>query len=106
MLVDEMSGSGGDAFPSLLQGYGRAKLLGTRTMGAGGHVEVQPALYFSQLGTRMTKSLFYRPDGVPVENNGAVPDIAYAITRDDFMYGYRDYQRFYLAKILELVDSR
>jgi hypothetical protein len=103
MLIDEMSGSGGDAFPALMKGFGRAKLLGTRTMGAGGHVVVQPALYFSQVGSRMTKSLFYRPDGVPVENNGAVPDIPYTITRDDFVHEYKGYQAFYVSKLLELV---
>lgn len=103
MLIDEMSGSGGDAFPALLQGAGRAKLLGTRTMGAGGHVQEQPPLAFSRVNFRMTKSLFFRPDGVPVENNGTLPDIPYEITRDDFMYGYKGYQAFYLSKLLELI---
>lgn len=103
VLIDEMSGSGGDAFPAYMKGYNRAKLLGTRTMGAGGHVEVQAALNFSQLGSRMTKSLFYRPDGVPVENNGAVPDIPYTITREDFVNGYKDYQKFYLNKLSEML---
>ena len=101
MLIDEMSGSGGDAFPAVMQGIGRAKLLGTRTMGAGGHVVEQPRLFYSQIGIRMTKSLFYRPDGVAVENNGAVPDYPYEPTRDDFTYGYRDYRAFYLSKLLE-----
>ncbi len=96
MLIDEMSGSGGDAFPSLMKGYGRATLVGTRTMGLGGHVEEQPNLTYSQLSWRTTKSLFYRPDGVAVENNGAVPDYPYTITREDFMYEYADYQKFYL----------
>jgi C-terminal processing protease CtpA/Prc len=103
VTIDEMSGSGGDAFPAILQGIGRAKLLGTRTMGAGGHVVEQPALFFSRLGSRMTKSLFYRPDGVPVENNGAEPDYPYTITRDDFLYGYRGYQAFYVSKLLERI---
>ncbi|MBI3017424.1 MAG: PDZ domain-containing protein, partial [Deltaproteobacteria bacterium] len=61
MLIDEMSGSGGDAFPAMLQGNGRAKLLGTRTMGAGGHVVELPPLNNSGIQLRMTKSLFYRP---------------------------------------------
>jgi C-terminal processing protease CtpA/Prc len=69
MLIDEMSGSGGDAFPAMMQGIGRAKLLGTHTMGAGGHVENQAPLFYSQLNVRMTKSLFFRPDGVAVENH-------------------------------------
>ncbi|MBI3018554.1 MAG: PDZ domain-containing protein [Deltaproteobacteria bacterium] len=103
MLIDEMSGSGGDAFPALLQGNGRAKLLGTRTMGAGGHVIEAPSLNNSGIELRLTKSLFYRPDGVAVENNGAIPDFPYTITRDDFVYKYKNYQKFYLQKLLELV---
>ncbi len=100
MLIDEISGSGGDAFPALMQGYGRATLLGTRTSGLGGHVNELPPLNNSQIAIRMTKSLFFRPDGVEVENNGAVPDVPYSITRDDFMYGYKGYQEFYLKTLL------
>ena len=100
VLIDELSGSGGDAFPSIMQGLGRAKLLGTRTMGAGGHVVMPAPLYHSAVGMRMTKSLFFRPDGVAVENNGAVPDFDYAPTRNDFLNEYADYQEFYLSKLL------
>lgn len=105
MLIDEMSGSGGDAFPSLMKGYGRAKLIGTRTMGLGGHVVAQAALFYSQIVPEMTKSLFYRPDGVAVENNGAEPDFAYSITRDDFVYGYHGYRAFYEQKLADLVNA-
>lgn len=103
MLIDEISGSGGDAFPAIMQGIGRAKLLGTRTMGAGGHVTEQPDLPYSRVKVRMTKSLFYRPDGVAVENNGAVPDYPYALTRDDFMSGYVDYRSYYLQVLNQLI---
>jgi C-terminal processing protease CtpA/Prc len=103
MLIDEMSASGGDAFPALMQGYGRAKLLGTRTMGAGGHVTENPPLNYSQIEVSMTRSMFFRPDGVPVENNGAVPDYKYEITTDDFVNDYKDYQKFYTEKLLDLV---
>lgn len=105
MLIDELSGSGGDAFPSVMQGIGRAKLMGQRTMGAGGHVTEQPLLNHSGLNVRMTKSLFYRPDGVPVENNGAAPDFEYAPTKADFVGKYADYQKVYLAKIYEMVAA-
>jgi hypothetical protein len=101
MLIDELSGSGGDAFPSLMGGYKRATLLGTRTWGLGGHVADIAPLYNSGINVRITKSLFFRPDGVPVENNGAVPDINYTITRDDFMYEYKNYQKFYLKALME-----
>lgn len=103
MTIDELSGSGGDAFPAMLQGYGRAKLIGTRTMGAGGHVSSNPALNYSQINVSMTRSLFFRPDGVPVENNGAVPDYPYEITTDDFLNGYKGYREFYTQKLLEMV---
>lgn len=106
MLIDEMSGSGGDAFPSMMKGFGRAKLLGTRTIGAGGHVVATPALNYSGITVEMTRSLFYRPDGVEVENNGAVPDFPYTPTREDFMYEYRNYQKFYLEKLAEVVAGK
>lgn len=103
MLIDELSGSGGDAFPSIMQGIGRAKLLGTRTMGAGGHVIELPPLNNSQILVRMTKSLFYRPDGVAVENNGANPDITYFPTQNDFVSEYQDYQTFYLNELFKML---
>jgi C-terminal processing protease CtpA/Prc len=103
MLVDEMSGSGGDAFPAMLQGMQRAKLMGVRTMGAGGHVQAAPGLNYSSNRLNLTKSLFYRPDGVAVENNGAVPDIAYQPTRDDFLYKYKNYQNRYLEELEKLI---
>ncbi len=103
MLIDEMSGSGGDAFPAIMQGIGRAKLMGVRTMGAGGHVVMMPSLNNSSNVISMTKSLFYRPDGVAVENNGAVPDIQYLPSREDFLYDYREYQERYLEELAKLI---
>lgn len=103
MLIDFMSGSGGDAFPATLQGFGRAKLFGTPTMGLGGHVENLPALNYSGMKLRMTKSLFYRPDGTPIENNGAVPDYPYTITRNDFLFDYKGYQEAYLQTLFTLI---
>lgn len=107
MLIDEMSGSGGDAFPAHMQGEGRAKLLGTRTMGAGGHVEEIPGgLNNSGIQIRLTKSLFFRPDGVAVENNGAVPDYPYEITVDDYVNEFSGYQQFYIQKVGELIKAQ
>ena len=103
VLIDEMSGSGGDAFPALMQGAGRAKLLGTRTVGAGGHVVELPGLNNSQIKVRITKSLFYRPDEVAVENNGAHPDIPYTPTLNDFKYGYLEYQAFFTKELLKML---
>ncbi|MBI2974256.1 MAG: hypothetical protein HYY43_01520 [Deltaproteobacteria bacterium] len=104
ILIDYFAGSGGDAFPAMMQGLGRAKLLGTTTMGLGGNVIQMPPLFYSQLGTRMTQSLFFRPDGTPVENRGAEPDIPYEITIEDFVNGFADYQKFYTDELLKLID--
>ncbi|MGE4131784.1 MAG: S41 family peptidase [Bdellovibrionales bacterium] len=102
VLIDEVAGSGGDMFPAMMQGLGRAKLFGQTTSGLGGHVQNYPAaLPYSQLQFTLTKSLFYRPDGVAIENNGAVPDQTYTITREDVMYGYRQYQKAYLEYLFQ-----
>ncbi len=103
VLIDELSGSGGDAFPAMMQGLGRAKLVGTRTSGLGGHVNAQAPLNYSGIAYRMTRSLFFHPNGTPIENNGATPDFPYAITRDDFVNGYRAYREFYTQKLLEQI---
>lgn len=101
MLIDHQSGSGGDAFPSMMKGLGRATLFGTQTMGLGGHVQNTPALNNSGIQMRITKSLFYKPNGDEVENNGAIPDVPYTITRDDFLYEYKGYQQAYLKALFE-----
>lgn len=103
VLTDEMSGSGGDAFPAMMQGLGLARVMGSRTMGAGGHVVEVPGLYHSGNSVRLTKSLFYHPNGTAIENNGVTPDIAYNPTRADFLYGYREYQQAYLNQLFKLI---
>lgn len=108
VLIDEIAGSGGDAFPGMMAGRPMTRLLGTRTSGLGGHVEAFPKLPNSQIGGRYTKSLFFRADGVAVENNGAVPSPGheYAHSYNDFVDNYREYQAFYLQKLLELVQAQ
>jgi len=93
LLINEMSGSGGDLFPALLQDFGRARLLGTRTMGAGGHLWDDPHLQLkhSRAEVNLTRSMIYRPSGRPIENYGVEPDRPYSISRDDFMNGYVRY---------------
>lgn len=107
MLIDEIAGSGGDAFPAMLGGFKRARLIGTATSGLGGHVMDMAPLPHSQMGGRLTKSLFYRPDGVAIENNGAVPlaEDRYLPTYNDFVDEYREYQAFYLERLLAMVRA-
>lgn len=106
MLINELSGSGGDVFPSLMQDYGRAKLLGTRTMGAGGHLWDDPDLVLphSHAVISLTRSLIYRKDGRLIENAGIEPDFQYEITVSDFMNGYQNYLKTAERQLLELVN--
>lgn len=105
ILIDELAGSGGDAFPSMMKGEGRARLFGQQTSGLGGSVGTYPALFHSQMSINMTATQFYKPDGSPVENNGAIPDQTYEITRDDLMYGYKLYQKAYTEELLKMIPS-
>jgi hypothetical protein len=101
ILIDDQAGSGGDAFPSIMKGIGRAKLLGQQTAGLGGSVEGFAPLNHSQMEIRMTVSLFFKPDQSPVENNGAIPDEYYTETRDDLIYKYRPLQQAYTDYLLK-----
>lgn len=105
ILIDQEAGSGGDAFPSLMKGFGRAKLFGQQTGGLGGSVGEYPKLFHSQMLVNMTATQFYKPDGSPVENNGAVPDMTYEITRDDFLYGFKNYQKAYTKAVEDLIKE-
>lgn len=93
LLINEMSGSGGDLFPALMKDFGRAKLLGTRTMGAGGHLWDDPHLQLknSRGEINLTRSLIYRHNGQPIENLGVEPHEKYQISMDDFLNGYSYY---------------
>lgn len=84
VLVDDFSTSTGDYFPALIQDNKRAKLVGTRTNGAGGSVIDLSAGWYSETNTRVTVSMMVRPEereveGFPkspfVENVGVRPDI-------------------------------
>lgn len=84
MLVDDFSTSGGDYLPALIQDNKRAKLVGTRTNGAGGSVIGQSAGWYSETNTAVTVSLIVRleerqydafPKSPFLENVGVRPDI-------------------------------
>lgn len=99
LLIDELCGSGGDAFPMILKGNKAATLFGHRTAGMGGNVSSMDALPHSGAQFKLTRSLFYlaSPDGTLsdeaiIENNGVSPDIQ----RD---YGLVDYKEGFVTYI-------
>lgn len=115
ILINEFSISGGDYFPALIQDNRRATLFGQTTMGAGGSVMwyKQPVGY-SEVKYSHTISLGWRdpeietPDGKKthhIENVGAIPDIEYKVTLDDFMGGYQLYRDAAVKAALSLVGN-
>lgn len=107
VLVDELAGSCGDAFPMLVKNNNVAKIFGTRTMGLGGNVEPF-TLRNSQTSVRLTRGLFtsFREDGqyapeLLVENNGVIPDYQYEHTVNDFRMGFVGYVREFSKKAIE-----
>jgi hypothetical protein len=89
VLTDEMSASAAEVFAAGIQDNGRGRLVGWRTMGAGGSVEAWEAGSYSLGSTSVTESLMNRghdvftgrhrkgsfPPAPYVENIGVRPDV-------------------------------
>lgn len=112
MLVDELSGSGGDIAPLLMKENGLATLFGQRTMGLGGTVEPILNLPASQATVNLTRGMFapFSPDGkydfdkMP-ENNGVTPDIAYEHTVEDVRDGYLGYVQAFSQAAIDVEEK-
>lgn len=107
VLVDELAGSCGDAFPMLIKNNNVAKLFGKRTMGLGGNVE-SFTLTHSRTAFRMTRGLFTShradkkyTDDLLIENNGVTPDYLYEHTVDDFRSGFVGYVRAFSEQAIK-----
>ncbi len=105
LLINEFDFSGGDAFPAIMKDNGRVTLFGTQTSGAGGNVAEHGPLTNSFFKLQLTESLMVRPNGQYMENRGAVPDIKYEITEDDFMNDYRGYVKAFTVEALRLAGA-
>jgi C-terminal processing protease CtpA/Prc len=112
LLIDELCGSGGDAFPMLMKGNKVATLFGHRTSGLGGNVEELPPLPNSRAVFRMTRSFFYlaSPDGkleetAIIENNGVSPDMERTYGYEDFKDQFSTYVRDFSNAAVGLVKE-
>jgi hypothetical protein len=88
MLINEQDFSAGDATPAILQDYGRVKLVGVRTAGAGGSVEEFRNTITSDYTFHLTTSLMVRKGGRFVENYGVRPDIPFTLVPQDYVDGF------------------
>jgi C-terminal processing protease CtpA/Prc len=112
VLVDELAGSCGDAFPMLISNNHVAPLFGRRTMGLGGNVEPFGPLSNSDATLYLTRGLFTThrddetyPASVFVENNGVQPDIEHVISVDDFRAGFIEYMTHFSQELAQRVDA-
>lgn len=113
VLIDELAGSGGDAFPMLIQRNGVAPLFGRRIMGLGGSVVQFGPLPHSDALFTVTRGLFttYQEDGTYapsdfIENNGVQPDIEHVISANDFRGGFLDYMTHFSDAIIGQIVAR
>lgn len=110
MLTDELSASGGDAAPLLVQANQLGVLFGQTTVGAGGNVE-GGILAYTGLQFGVSRGLFtaYDPSGAYpesrfVEDQGVTPDIVYSHTLADFRAGYVGYVAAFSDALLAELD--
>jgi hypothetical protein len=106
ILVNESSYSSADAVPAILQDNKRAVVFGTETAGAGG--SVRSFSLPNRLGIvsfSLTANISYRPDGNPIENRGVIPDVAYALTGEDYRTRCKPYGERVNAEIAKIMGN-
>ena len=76
ILTDELCASACDIFATTMQDLGLGKVVGARSMGAGGNVIYAGVAPHVRMELYQTVSVLYRRDGSAIENAGAAPDRA------------------------------
>lgn len=105
ILVNCLDFSGGDFFPAIFQDNARAKIFGSRTAGAGGHMT--STTFPNRFGIKSfnyTRSFAERIDKNPIENLGVQPDIPYELTQEDLQNKYAGYVKAVQKAVRQLVD--
>lgn len=115
VLADELSGSAGDSFPSVIQDNGRGKIVGYQTMGLGGNVVLYDATVYSEVRSTVTQSLMTRrepvvttefPTAPYIENIGVRPDIELDyMTRENLMNRGVPFVNAFTRIILEQIGN-
>jgi len=103
MLVDALDFSCAELFQALLKDAGRARLMGSKTVGAGGGIS-PPIAFPNRLGIgdfQLTTSIVTRPNGQIIEGIGIEPDVHYTLTAEDYLHNFEPYKK----RILEEIDK-
>jgi C-terminal processing protease CtpA/Prc len=114
VLIDELSASGGDSFPAMVQDNKRGILYGYRTMGAGGSVFGTGAGAYSEGFTTITQSLMNRQNDVVtpdypaapyIENIGVRPDVeSDYMTRDNLLQNGRPFVEGFVSTMVDHIS--
>lgn len=115
VLVDDVSASAGDSFPSVIQDNGRGKIVGYQTMGLGGNVVTYDGTVYSEVQARVTQSLMTRrepvvttefPAAAYIENIGVRPDVELDyMTRENLMNRGVPFVNAFTRIILEQIGN-
>lgn len=106
-LINEMDISGGDFMPAIIQDNKRARIVGTKTAGAGGVVSGNTFINRSGiLMFSLTSSIAERSNHLPIENLGVTPDFELKVTADDVQNGYPHYTKAVLNHVNELLKKK
>ena len=88
LLTDEMTASAAEYFAAVFQDNQRGALLGMRTMGAGGNVDVFPVTTYSSGMASVTESLMHRLNPVTTSDYPAAPYVENIGVRPDVLMDY------------------
>ena len=104
LLINALDFSGGDFFPAIMQDNQRARLMGSKTAGAGGFV--LGTQFPNRCGLQsiaVTGSVASREDSSSLENLGVEPDIPYELTVEDLQNGYQHFANEIVENIEEMI---
>lgn len=106
ILTNSLDFSGGDFFPAIMQDNNRAKIVGTRTAGAGGYVVgLQYPNIFGLAFLSYTGSIAERANDNPIENLGVTPDHELKFTAKDMQNNFSDYIGSVNSYVADLLKS-
>lgn len=106
VLVDSKTASAAEIFASVLQSNNRAYVFGVPTAGLGAPSYRETTMPGSELEVQCTMGYLYRPDYLPIENLGVIPDLRRPLTYEDIRDSFNAYTHDVLAAAVEIAKKK